>query len=164
MRIALLLVFLLSACAGEGSDMEKLTVTSVFKNGERIPDKYTCKGEDVSPPLSIGNLSNAVKSLAIIMDDPDAPGGTFLHWVIWNLPPKTDIPEGTQDGETGMTDFGSSGYGGPCPPPGKPHRYFFRVYALDSVPEPASAAREGLEAAMKGHILAQGELVGTYSR
>jgi len=164
MRVALLLLVLLSACAGEGTGMDKLTITSVFKNGDRIPDKYTCKGEDVSPPLSITGFSKDAKSLAIIMDDPDAPGGTFLHWVLWGLPPKTSILEGTQEGDGGMTDFGNSGYGGPCPPPGKPHRYFFRVYALDSVPELASATRKGLEAAMKGHILAQGELMGTYSR
>lgn len=157
------MLVLLSACAG-GNGMDKLTVTSAFKNGERIPDKYTCKGEDVSPPLSIGGLSKGAKSIAIIMDDPDAPGGTFLHWVIWDIPPKNNIAEGTKEGESGTTDFGNPGYGGPCPPPGRPHRYFFKVYALDFIPEPASATRKGLEAAMKGHILAQGGLVGTYSR
>lgn len=163
-RLALALLVLLSACAGR-VDMEKLAVTSdAFENGGTIPKEHTCDGDDVSPPLSIAGLPEGTKSVAIIMDDPDAPGGTFVHWVAWNLPKKPTISEGTSEGESGENDFGRSGYGGPCPPPGKAHRYFFKVYALDLIPEPASATRKGLEAAMKGHVLQQGELMGTYRR
>lgn len=137
-----------------------------------IPAKYTADGEDISPPLSWEGLPGETKSVAIIADDPDAPRGTWVHWLVWNLPPDvTHLDEGVpadeelpRGGVQGTTDFGTVGYGGPAPPGGT-HRYFFRVYALDTVLAlPASATRPELEQAMEGHILAQGQLMGTYSR
>lgn len=134
-----------------------------------IPRKYSCQGTDVSPPLDIANLPEGTKAWAIIVDDPDAPGKTFLHWTAWNLPADTtSIPEGADIGELGgregTTDFGDVGYGGPCPPSGT-HRYFFRVYALDDeldVPEGANI--DELREAVGEHALAYGELLGTYAK
>lgn len=140
--------------------------SSAFKNKEKIPAKYTCEGKDLSPPLQIGNIPQKAKSLAIIVDDPDAPSGTFDHWVAWNLPPTTkELAEGASVPSEGVNGFGANRYRGPCPPPGKPHRYFFKVYALDTMLElEAGSPKAALENAMKGHILSQGELVGLYQR
>jgi Raf kinase inhibitor-like YbhB/YbcL family protein len=143
-----------------------------FVQGRTIPSKYTCDGKDVSPPLAWTETPPATKSLALIVDDPDAPMGTWVHWVVYHLPPTTrQLPEGLPiderlpDGTNqGKTDFGRTGYGGPCPPSGT-HRYFFRLFALDtelSLP-PASTAKQ-LKAAMRGHILAEAELMGTYRK
>ncbi len=166
-----------SGCVGKAGEKvmkaEKIEVKSVFKNHERIPEKYTCDGEDISPPLEIVNLSDKAKSIAIIMDDPDAPFGTFTHWIIWNIPPTSKIPEGIPLGKEiskpfkayqGKNDFGKYGYGGPCPPPGKPHRYFFKVYVLDTTLDLKDATKEQLISAMEGHIIQYGELVGIYGR
>lgn len=138
-----------------------------FAHNQPIPTKYTCDGEDVSPPLKIFDVPANAKSLALIMDDPDAPRGTWLHWTVWNIPPDTQeiaensVPQGAVEG---MTDFGRPGYGGPCPPSGT-HRYFFKLYALDTMLNlPPGAKLSELEAAMSGHILAQAELIGLYSR
>ncbi len=137
-----------------------------------IPPKYTCDGPDVSPPLSWSDVPAGAKSLALIADDPDAPMGTWVHWVAWNIPaaaraleedtPKRDtLPNGIKQG---TTDFRSLGYGGPCPPSGT-HRYFFKLYALDTALSlPPSATKKDLENAMRGHILAQAELMGKYAR
>ncbi len=151
-----------------------IEVTSAaFAEGGTIPAKYTCEGEDVSPPLAWKGIPVESKSLALICDDPDAPAGTWVHWVLYNLPPKTSgLPEGVTtaqrlpDGSRqGVNDFGKTGYGGPCPPPGKPHQYFFKLYALDRMFElPAGAKKQDLERAMQGHVLAQGRLVGKYQR
>lgn len=147
--------------------------STAFANGGRIPAKYTADGPDVSPPLSWEGAPESTRSFAVICDDPDAPRGTWVHWLIWNIPPeKTGLPEGVPpdpelpDGSRqGTNDFGRIGYGGPAPPPGKPHRYFFRVYALDTVLEvPPGARRPALEEAMRGHVLAYGELMGMYGR
>ena len=173
--ILLSLVVLLMGCAEkEVVKVEKnLEVRSVFKNGEFIPKKYTCDGEDVSPPLELVNLSPKAKSIAIIVEDPDAPMGTFTHWIIWNIPPMNDIPEGIPKGKEisepfkayqGRNDFGEFGYGGPCPPKGKPHRYLFKVYVLDTTLDLKDATKDELLKAMEGHVIQYGELVGLYGR
>lgn len=154
--------------------METISISSeAFKEGGTIPDEYSCEGNDISPPLSWQGVPAGTKSIALIMDDPDAPGRTFVHWVIYNIPGSTQklakgIPrkEKLADGSLqGMTDFASVGYGGPCPPPGKPHRYFFKIYAIDTILDlPSGASKEDVEAAMKGHIMAKGELIGKYAR
>ncbi|HEX9817021.1 MAG TPA: YbhB/YbcL family Raf kinase inhibitor-like protein [Candidatus Thermoplasmatota archaeon] len=148
-----------------------LTVTSTaFQHGQPIPEKHTCEGQDVSPALEIGNIPPNAKSLVLICDDPDAPRGTWLHWTVWNMPPTmTAIREGAQNNEDGyregMTDNKSVGYGGPCPPPGKPHRYFFKIYALSAMLGlPNGSNLKQLEGAMNGKVLAWGELMGTFKR
>ncbi len=174
----LLVLFSLAVVSGciawekEVNTMEKITVSSeAFKEGEAIPLEYTCDGKDVSPPLSWKGVPENAKSLALIMDDPDAPMGTFVHWVLFNIPSDTTtLPKGIPRNQTladgssqGMTDFGRTGYGGPCPPRGT-HRYYFKVYALDTMLDLRSATKQQLENAMKGHVLAQGELMGRYAR
>ncbi len=143
----------------------KIKVTSTaFREGGRIPRKYTCDGDNVNPPLTIGDVPAETKSLVLIVDDPDAPGGTWDHWVVWNIPPITEILENSVPGEQGMNDSMRQRYSGPCPPPGT-HRYFFKVYALDTLLNlDPSSTKHVVEEAMKGHILAQGELIGRYSR
>lgn len=141
--------------------------SAAFAHGERIPTRYTCDGEDRSPPLAWGDLPAGTQSLALIMDDPDAPMGTWVHWVLYDIPPEGDgLPEGVRGvGVEGTNSWRRTGYGGPCPPPGKPHRYFFKLYALDTrLNLPPGATKAQLERAMQGHILAQGEWMGTYSR
>ena len=138
----------------------------VFEANGRIPTKFTCVGKDVSPPLRITDAPPSAKSLALIMDDPDAPAGTWVHWVEWNIPPgPTTIAEAAgRLGVQGTNSWGKRGYGGPCPPSGA-HRYFFKVYALDAMLTlPEGTQKSGLLAAMEGHILAQAELVGLYSK
>jgi hypothetical protein len=151
----------------------KITVkSSAFQNGDMIPSKYTCEGADISPPLEWTAPPKGTQSLALISDDPDAPMGTWIHWVFYNLPPTvTSLPEAVpplptlkQGGVHGMTSFMRLGYGGPCPPTGT-HRYFFKLYALDIQLDLApGATKKDLLDAMKGHILAEGELVGKYKR
>jgi Raf kinase inhibitor-like YbhB/YbcL family protein len=151
-----------------------IQITSpAFSAGQPIPRKYTCDAEDASPPLAWTGVPAEAKSLALIVDDPDAPVGTWVHWVFYNLPPSlTGLEEGLAKtptlaglGSQGTNDSRKIGYGGPCPPRGKPHRYFFKLYALDaSLSLPSGASKADLEKAMRGHILAQGQLIGTYSR
>jgi Raf kinase inhibitor-like YbhB/YbcL family protein len=152
-----------SSTAGE----KKMKITSsAFQQGGSIPSKFTCDGADTSPPLQIQEIPPATKSLALIADDPDAPSGRFTHWIVWNISPQTStIAEGSAPkGVPGTNDFGKSGYGGPCPPSGT-HRYFFKVFALDrELDLPAGGKRSQLDAAMKGHVIAQSELMGRYSR
>ncbi len=143
----------------------KLT-SSAFREGESIPSKFTCDGGNTSPPLEISDVPSGAKSVVLIADDPDAPGGLFTHWLVWNILPQTNsIAEGSAPrGMQGRNDFGKSGYGAPCPPSGM-HRYYFRVFALDRELDLRSGAkRSQLDAAMKGHIIAQGELIGRYAR
>lgn len=146
--------------------------SAAFDAGEGIPAQYTCDGDDISPPLQWQNVPDGAESLALIMDDPDAPRGTWVHWVLYNLPASTrELPENVAPadsepagGSQGNSSWGRVGYGGPCPPGGT-HRYFFQIYALDSELDLApGATKEQLLAAMEGHILAQGELMGTYAR
>lgn len=138
-----------------------------FEGGGHIPQKYTCDGDNVSPPLKIIGVPEGTKSLALILEDPDSPRGTFIHWVVYNINPKTEsIKEGMAPSGAleGMTSFGDFKYGGPCPPSGT-HRYFFKLYALDNRLElPAGASKEQLEQMMNTHILGQAELMGQYSR
>ena len=138
-----------------------------FQSGAEIPAKFTCNGANVNPELKISGVPNQATSLVLIVDDPDAPRGLFTHWIVWNLDLKTtDIAENSAPagGIQGTNDFGKRNYGGPCPPSGT-HRYFFKIFALDTKLElKPSARRAELDAAMKGHVLAQGELMGRYSR
>ncbi|MCW3975449.1 MAG: YbhB/YbcL family Raf kinase inhibitor-like protein [Candidatus Bathyarchaeota archaeon] len=145
--------------------MQKLKIiSSAFKNNERIPSKYTCDGIDVNPPLKFQNIPNGTKSLALIIDDPDAPMGTWVHWIVWNVNPTEEIDEDTVPGVEGINDFNKTSYGGPCPPSGI-HRYFFKIYALKTKLDLNSNARKrDLEEAMKGKIIAKGEIVGLYGR
>lgn len=145
--------------------------TTAFRDGGPIPKKSTCDGPDVSPALSWSDPPAGTKSLAIIADDPDAPGGTWVHWVLYDLPADTrKLPEGVaKDRELpngalqGRNDFGKIGYNGPCPPRGSTHRYFFKLYALDSKTGlKAGATKSDLEHAMNGHILAQAQFIGKY--
>ena len=142
-----------------------LTISSpAFVPMGLIPEKYTCDGANVNPPLDIANIPAAAKCLVLIVDDPDAPAGTWDHWIVWNIPPNGQITENTVPGIEGMNDFGKHRYGGPCPPGGV-HRYYFKVYALDQLLNlPVTTRKTGLEKAMEGHILAKGELVGKYRR
>lgn len=150
-----------------------LEVTSpAFKDGEKIPVKYTADGDDMSPPLN-WTMASGVSEWAVICDDPDAPSGTFTHWVMYSIPSGyTGLPAGiTQDRELddgsmqGKNSFGKIGYGGPSPPPGKPHHYHFTVYAMDAKMDlPPGISKSELLDAMKGHIIAQGTLTGIYGR
>jgi len=148
--------------------------SSAFTEGDTIPVKFTCDGSDVSPVLTWVAPPEGTKSLALICDDPDAPRGTWVHWVLFNIPPivkslseaveinKEDSLKGAVEG---LTDFGNNSYGGPCPPRGPAHRYFFKIYALDKrLDLNATATKSDVEKAMKGHILAMGQLMGTYKR
>ena len=141
---------------------KKLNVSSSFPNGI-IPDKYTCNGSNINPPLAISNIPSETKTLALIVDDPDAPMKTFVHWVMWNIP-VANIEENSAPGEQGKNDFNKNKYSGPCPPSGT-HRYFFKVHALDTeLNLPPSTTKVDLEKAMNGHILAEGALTGKYSK
>ena len=145
--------------------MKELTISSpVFKNNGFIPQKYTCDGNDVNPPLNIEGVPKETQSLALIVDDPDAPMGTWDHWVVWNIPPAEKIMENSVPGTEGLNDFRRRSYGGPCPPSGT-HGYFFKVYALDTrLDLSPSSRKKDVERAMKGHVIAEGELVGLYRR
>jgi Raf kinase inhibitor-like YbhB/YbcL family protein len=159
--------------AGGRSSMALALKSSAFAPGGEIAKKYSCEGDDVSPALEWSGAPAHTASFALIMDDPDAPVGTWVHWVLWNLPASTqELPAGVakleqlDDGtRQGRNSSKKVGYIGPCPPPGKPHRYFFRLYALDKMLVLAAGAnRAGLEEAMKGHVLGQAEYMGTYKR
>lgn len=151
-----------------------MTVTSSsFASGAAIPEQYSCKGADISPALGWSGAPAKTKSFAVIMDDPDAPSGTWVHWVIWNLPrSKHSLDENVgrneqldDSSEQGRNSFGKIGYNGPCPPMGQTHRYFFRVYSLDGKLTLAPGAdRAALDEAMKGHVLAEGEYMGTFHK
>lgn len=147
--------------------------STAFKDSGYIPRKYTGEGDDVSPPLKWSGTPEGTKSIALIVDDPDAPRGVWTHWVAWDIPPETtELPEAVPMQKTldngmkqGVTDFKKIGYGGPMPPRGSDHRYYFRVYALKSVPDLApGATKKELQQAMQGQILGQGELIGRYKR
>lgn len=142
-------------------------ISSAFEHNQNIPSKYTCDGENVNPPLQFIDIPKNAKSLVLIVDDPDAPSKTWVHWVVFNIDPKTlKIEENSKlsSGIEGMTDFERTGWGRPCPPPGT-HRYFFKLYALDSTLNLSSTdGKKEVEDAMKGHVLASSELIGLYSR
>lgn len=141
-------------------------VSPAFTHGEAIPSQYTCDGGDLNPPLAWSGVPEGAQSLVLIMDDPDAPGGTWDHWVIFNLSPTTNnLQEGaTPSGIKGRNSWGRTGYGGPCPPDGE-HRYFFKLYTLDiQLLLSEGATKQEVEDAMSGHVLARAELVGKYAR
>lgn len=156
----------------KGKAMDIKITSLAFDEGGMIPPKYTCDGDDVSPPLKWTSVPEGAKSIALISDDPDAPVKTWVHWVIYNIPagdtelaenvpPDKVLPNGARQG---ITDFRRIGYGGPCPPSGT-HRYFFKIYALDTEPDlEPGATKDDLLRAMQGHILAQGQLMGKYKR
>lgn len=179
--MTIFLIIIISGCiGGEKKDnieevgiMQNISISAEFKYGDVIPDKYSCMGNDVSPELSWTGIPEGVQSIVVIMDDPDAPGGTFVHWVLFDIPATTQkLPAAVKKDKNlddfsrqGMNDFGDVGYGGPCPPPGKPHRYYFRIYALDKMLElMPGASKSQVDSAMEGHILAKGELMGIYKR
>lgn len=174
MIIALiLLAFVFLGCA-EKEEVKELAVEKLDVKLEfsEFPEKYTCDGEDISPRIEISGIKDA-KSIAIIVDDPDAPFGTFTHWLIWNIEPTNIIPEGIPKKDEiadpikaiqGKNDFGKIGYNGPCPPKGV-HRYFFKVYALDTKLDiPSGSGKMQLENAMKDHVIQYGEAIATYGR
>jgi Raf kinase inhibitor-like YbhB/YbcL family protein len=179
--LEVLLILLFCSCSkneqpqvnSEGARIMDIKITSpAFEEGGLIPPKYTCDGADISPPLQWDAVPEGTKSIALISDDPDAPVGTWVHWVLYNhpphakelaenIPPDESLPSGARQG---ITDFRRIGYGGPCPPSGT-HRYFFKIYALDTVLDlPPRAGKSDLVNAMEGHILAQGQLIGKYKR
>lgn len=182
MLLVSLLILLCGGCGprsasteapGETEGAKKMAIkltSSAFEEGDAIPARHTCDGQDISPPLSWEAVPEGARSLALIVDDPDAPSGTFVHWVIYNLPADSEeLAEGVPNEQTlsdgamqGVNGFGTVGYRGPCPPGGV-HRYFFKLYALDAELElSAGATKEDLLDAMEGHVLAEGQLMGTY--
>ena len=178
------LALVLGGCKGERQRAEQTQETQTqplefemwspaFAEGDTIPVKYTCTGEDVSPELHWKGAPKWTKSFALICDDPDAPGKTWVHWVAWGIPGEATSlseaipPEPVLDGgmRQGTNDFKRIGYGGPCPPPGKPHRYFFKLYALDTLPDlEPGATKDALLKAINGHILAYAQTIGIYGR
>ncbi len=160
-RLILVLFVFLAACSSAEFDApNSLQVSSVFQEGEKIPEMYTCDGKNINPSLTIDNVPENSKSFVIILDDPDAPKGTFNHWVAFNIK-KTQIHQDF-DSEVGTNDFGSVGYGGPCPPEGT-HRYIFKVYSLDkTLSFQTPPDKQDVMKKMKGHVLAMGKLMGKY--
>lgn len=173
------LVALFLACNSASSAGKEVTMvlkSSAFQHNAEIPTKYTCEGQDISPPLEWGDVPANAKSLVLIVDDPDAPDPaaprmTWVHWVLYNIPPAAKglpeavtaqaLPQGTKEG---LNDWKRTGWGGPCPPIGR-HRYFFKLYALDTVlPDMGPATKAKLEQAMKGHVIGYAELIGTYQK
>lgn len=147
--------------------------TTAFQAGEPIPSRHAYENEDLSPALQWSGIPAPAKSLALICDDPDAPMGTWVHWVLYDLEPTTaglaegvsKSPELVGGAKQGINDYKKIGYGGPCPPPGKPHRYFFKLYALDTkLNLKPGLTKKDLEQAMEGHVIAAGELMGTYQK
>jgi len=141
----------------------RLTSTA-FQQNAFIPGKYSCEGENINPPLDIDHIPAGTKSFALVVDDPDAPKGTWVHWVVWNISPSKHLKENHIPGIEGINDFHQHHYGGPCPPSGT-HRYFFKVYALDTLLDlPGDTDKFKLEKMMHNHIIAVGELIGLYKR
>ncbi len=172
LRSVVLLILTLIITSFGGDKMIKVE-SPAFGFGEFIPVKYTCDGMDISPPIYWSNFPENTKSFVLIMDDPDAPIGIFTHWIVYDIPAnihgfKENVPKLPEiyGVKQGINDFGRIGYGGPCPPPGNPHRYFIKVYALDvcDLNLPPGANRHMVEAAMEDHILSEGELMGLYGR
>jgi Raf kinase inhibitor-like YbhB/YbcL family protein len=145
--------------------IDTLMITSpAFQNGADIPAKYTCQGENINPELDISGIPKEAKTLALIMEDSDAPSGTFDHWLVWNINPTEQIAENSLPGIPGRNSFGHVKYGGPCPPSGS-HRYYFKIYALDkSLHIGEGENKQTLTREMKGHIIARGELMGRYQK
>lgn len=166
--LAILLLLAPGAVSKEAVKMSTFSMQSpVFKDSTPIPKLYTCDGKDINPPLAIQNVPDGTKSLALIVDDPDAPAGIWVHWVVWNIEPATQqiaensVPAGAVQG---MNSFKKTSYGGPCPPSGT-HRYFFKLYALDArLDLKNNATKQDVEKAIQGHILGQAQTMGLYKR
>lgn len=173
-----LLVFVPAICEAQANNggakgMDFQISSTAFSAGSTIPQKFTCDGEDVSPVLAWNGAPPNTKAFALIVDDPDAPAGTWNHWLVWNIPASMhEFVEGASKSDAigehaheGTNDFRKSGYNGPCPPPGKPHRYYFKLFAIDTpLSLQAGATRDELDSAMKSHVIAQAELMGRYGR
>jgi len=167
-------VVVANSSAAQKTEKGQMQLTSTaFSEAAPIPAKYTCDDKNLSPPLKWSGVPAGAKSLVLIADDPDAPVGTWIHWVLYALPSSvTELPEDVPKGQytvgggrQGVNDFKHLGYGGPCPPPGKAHRYFFKLYALDApLDMKPGATRKDVERAMEKHVLAQAQLMGTYNR
>ena len=173
--VLIILIFLFSffiiGCAKQEIVQEQIQASAMkvtspdFSQGSAIPKEFTCDGADISPELDIENLPEDTKSIAIIIDDPDAASGTFTHWIVWNIPSANKIEKNSSQGISGTNSFKKTGYQGPCPPAGKAHRYIFKIHALDSeLNLDASAEKDDLINAMKSHILAQSEIMAEYQR
>jgi Raf kinase inhibitor-like YbhB/YbcL family protein len=146
------------------NDNQFRLISTAFSHNGHIPPQYTCEGKNINPPLIVENIPDNAKTLALIVEDPDAPRGVFTHWVVWNISPNEAIAEGNNLGISGTNSFGKTGYGGPCPPSGE-HRYFFKVFALDDdLVLLAGSTKEELLDAMKGHMIASAELMGVYQK
>jgi Raf kinase inhibitor-like YbhB/YbcL family protein len=166
------LIVSLTVCAsstfGIGADTSMLQISSTgWANGETIPKQFTCSGADHSPPLAWSGVPQGAKSLALLVDDPDAPGGTFVHWVVYNIPVSTvGFTQESSEGKEGINSTGKVGYMGPCPPPGTPHHYHFRLFALDTatINPGAMADADGVREGMRGHVKGNAELVGIFGR
>ena len=144
--------------------MDMKLTSPAFENNSNVPPEFTCEGKDVNPPLIIENIPAGTKSLALIVDDPDAPMKTWVHWVVYDIEPAGKITQDSFPGKQGINDFGKTDWGGPCPPSGT-HRYYFKIYALDKMLGlDEGIDRSELERAMEGHVLARAELVGVYKR
>lgn len=146
-------------------EVKEMKISSkAFAHEGAIPARYTCDGEEISPPLHIEGIPQGTITMALIAEDPDAPKGTFDHWLVWNIDPVADIEEGGRPGVSGKNGAGTTGYHGACPPDGT-HRYFFFLFALDTdLDLPEGASKQELQDAMEGHIIGQGSLMGTYQR
>jgi Raf kinase inhibitor-like YbhB/YbcL family protein len=148
----------------ENSEKDLIVRSTGFSQNGHIPPRYTCEGEDINPQIEISNIPENTTSLALIMEDPDAPRGVFDHWLVWNIPPTGVIAEQTNPGISGTNGFGKTGYGGPCPPSGE-HRYYFKVYALNiEIDLLEGSDKKSLLRSMEGHILASGSLMGLYKK
>jgi Raf kinase inhibitor-like YbhB/YbcL family protein len=167
MLTAALVLTVFAECRGEDASRGFTLTSTAFAAGQAIPKRYTCDGENVSPPLTWSGSPAAAKSFVLIVDDPDAPGGTFTHWIVFNLPAGIhSMPEGTAlpaGAAEGVNGFGKAGYGGPCPPKGR-HRYVHQLYALDTRLSVDKPTRKQIDAALQGHVLARATLMGTYQR
>jgi len=154
----------LSIMAGYAKEGIMKLISPEFKHNQMIPKKFTCQGQDINPALEITDIPEGAKTLVLISDDPDAPGGTWDHWIVFNISPAAGIKEDSVPGTQGKNSWGRSEYGGPCPPSGT-HRYFFKLYALDTMLDlPKGASKAQVERAMEGHILDEAELIGLYKK
>jgi hypothetical protein len=159
-----IITILLYSCSPSPTGESMKLTSPAFGDKQEIPSDYTCDGANSIPPLEISGVPANAKSLALVMDDPDAPAGTWDHWVVWNIAQTTTLIESEPDGMPGKNSWGKTGYGGPCPPSGS-HRYYFKLYALDTMLNiPAGSNKASLLSAMKGHIIAEASLMGTYQR
>ncbi len=163
--LSALALALLATASTEGASADFKITSTAFQEGKEIPKRFTCDGENVSPPLAWTGSPAGAKAYALIVDDPDAPSGLFTHWIVFNLPASThSLPEAAKPANQGTNGFGKPGYGGPCPPKGR-HRYFFHLYALkDELSGLTSPSRKEIDAALKGQVIGKATLMGTFQR